>query len=58
MEQEDYSKLHHVSSKAFFLLTKYWSRKMDGKMARTRRWEHEKFQHSRVSKRLVKKNEG
>jgi hypothetical protein len=28
---------------------------MDGKMARTRRWEHEKFQHNRVSKRLVKK---
>jgi hypothetical protein len=28
---------------------------MDGKMARARRWKHEKFQHNRVSKRLVKK---
>jgi hypothetical protein len=28
---------------------------MDGKMARARRWKHEKFQHNRVSKRLVRK---
>jgi hypothetical protein len=28
---------------------------MDGKMARARRWNSEKFQHNSVSKRLVRK---
>jgi hypothetical protein len=57
MEQEDYSKLHHVSSKAFCInqIVEQKSGWQDGK---ERRWEQGKFQHSRVSKRLVRKNEG
>jgi hypothetical protein len=51
--------MHHVVLQSFFLLSKkYESNEMDGKMARARRWSCGKFQHNRVSKRLVKKNEG
>jgi hypothetical protein len=57
MEQEDYSKSHHVSSKAFCInqIVEQKSGWQDGK---ERRWEQGKLQHSRVSKRLVRKKEG
>jgi hypothetical protein len=50
--------MHHVVLQSFSL---YYSEnrasEVDGNVARARRWS-EKFQHNRVSKRMVKKNEG
>jgi hypothetical protein len=56
VEQRRSLTMHHVVLQSFSL---YYSEKIEqvkwmAMMARARRWSNEKFQHNRVSKRMVK----